>query len=177
MAKKKEQPKAKAKPRKKAVHAKKRAPRKKSFTFTFEDEQYSLTPLQKSFCERFIDPYLTFYNVVDLAGYNVRKQVINKDGKKESVVDVNLANGIAWENLQKTNIKKYIRYLLDAGGLSEELADRQHLKLVTSDNEASVVRGLDMFYKLTGKYSADKVEHNVNKDLKDAISLIRDALP
>lgn len=165
MKRKKEQPKAvksKRQPRK--------VTRKRVFHFTFEDKSYSLTHIQKLFCDLYLNPNLEVIDVVKSAGY----EVVDSNG----FTNEKLAWSISSENLRKPNIKAYIKLNLDSLGLTETTRDRELSFVMTQRKDlSSKNKALDMFNKMKGGYVADSAEAKVNSELADALARIRNEIP
>jgi len=131
------------------------------YTDQYNVERY-LTKKQKEFAEYYT---LLKYGGVECvvnAGYNVYD--------KNGLINRNLASSIASENLTKPAVTEYIQLLLDHTGFNDTNVERQHLFLLNQNMDLTNKRGaLDMYYKLKGLYSPDKLElSRPYKDLTDA---------
>ncbi len=147
----------------------KKTPKKKAYLFTYDKKQYSLTVMQKKFCDAYLRVGVKGYEAVVAGGYSV----LDKEGK----IKMNDACVQASKNLRKANIRAYFAKHMDHIGLNDLSVNKAHAELINSDSGSDKRGGVDMYYKLTGKYSADKIEHTVNKDLKDAIQKITNLIP
>ena len=127
-----------------------------------------LTYKQKLFCEYYIETYGNGTEAVIKAGYKLTKKgEINKK----------LAKSIASENLTKPDIRKYIDELLEVSGFNDDSVKLQHLNLISqSDNLSVKAKAIDMYYKLSGKYSPTKVEEN-NPGIEAALERINRLFP
>lgn len=169
MPRKKEQPKAntKAETAVKQIRQPKKTPRKKVFFFTFEDNEYSLTALQKAFCDFYLTKGVKPADAVLKAGYDI-------SGYK----DKDLASRkIASENNTKSNIQAYLRKEIGRLGLNAEHVTKVHAELLDDENGAIRSKGIDMYYKIHGTYVADSSEASVNAELAQALKRIRDVIP
>jgi hypothetical protein len=123
---------------------------------------------QKLFCQFYVETLGNGTEAVIKAGY-----VLTKGGE----VNRNLAKSIASENLTKPDIQKYIDELLEASGFNDDLVKLQHLNLISQSENLSVkAKAIDMYYKLSGKYSPTKVEET-NPGLEAALERINKLLP
>ena len=123
---------------------------------------------QKLFCQFYIENFGNGTIAVIKAGYKV-----DKNGK----MNRNLAKSIASENLTKPDIRKYIDELLEASGFNNESVKLQHLNLISQSKNLPVkVKAIDMYYRLSGKYSATKIEQT-NPDMEAALDRINKLLP
>lgn len=127
-----------------------------------------LTLKQKLFCQHYIETFGNGTEAVIRAGYKV-----DKKGK----VNRNLAKSIASENLTKPDIRERIDELLEASGFNDESVKLHHLDLISqSENLTVKAKAIDMYYKLSGNYSATKIEQR-NPDLEAALDRIDKLLP
>lgn len=129
----------------------------------------------------------------------VRDIVKGKTGTKAvldnyNTTDENTAASIASENLRKPKIQEAIKSIADS--IPDQLLVEKHLELLnkkekitknnmttgqidvidTGEIDAQAVKaGLDMAYKLKGKYEAEKIDHNIvmedglTKEQRDAL--------
>lgn len=130
-------------------------PRNKQSLFQFaglDGKQYNLSLKQKIFSERYLELLGNGTQAVIVSGYDVHSQ----NGR----VNINLAGAIASENLRKPNIYAYINLLLDKYGYSDNNVEKQHLFLINQfDNFNAKAKGIDMYYKVKGKYAPERHEH------------------
>lgn len=174
MKRKKEQPKANKKKTIKPVTSADRKPktarRVKFFKFTYNENKFSLTQQQKSFCDLWLDPENDYLTIILGAGYVVTNA--------EGVVNKHLANTMYKENLLKPAIKAYIQMNYEALGLTKENVDREHaFVLVQRSDLSSKNKAIDMYHKIHGNYVADSAEAKVNSELADALARIRNEIP
>ncbi len=138
----------------KLVVKKKRKPRLFSFT-GLDGKRYRITKKQKAFADYWLDLRTTGTQAAIKAGY----------GMKKGIVDRNVAATIASQNLGKLNIINYISWRFKECGLTDELVEKHHLITLTQLRDLGVKnRAIDMFYKLRGKYAAEKHKHEIGVD-------------
>lgn len=136
--------------------------KKKLYSFIAEDgKEYSLTAMEKVFCELYLELQGNGTEAIIGAGYNVK----NSRGEENR----NLAKGMASEYLTKPNIFAYVTYLLTRYGFDSESVEKQHLFLINQFGDLSAkAKGIDMFYKVKGKYPKDQLEISLISKYKDA---------
>lgn len=118
----------------------------KKFTYTARDgTSYTLTERQKAFCDYYLQFGAKGVDAVYEAGYNPK--------------NAKVAGSIASENLIKPSIFNYINSKYEEYGFNDEDVLKEHLFLIKQDGDlSSKGRGIDMYYKKVGAYSAEKVE-------------------
>jgi len=136
--------------------------KKKLFTFTVDGKRYSLTSKQKLFSDYFMR---------DLNGVQSALKVYNtKDYKTASV--------IASENLEKPNIVAYLTIQFAKFEITpdETMAHLSYITRQFTDLQAKC-RGVDMSLKVFGKYAAERIEHSVDKKMKEFLDRVSKDLP
>lgn len=132
------------------------------------NKDYSLTLQQKLFCELYLEYFGNGVEAIIGAGYDVNFK--NSKGKDTGNPNRRLAAAIASENLTKPNIIAYIDLKLEEYGFSDDNVKKQHLFNLNQFADLTAKnKAIDMFYKLKGKYAAEKVEHDVSNNLRDLI--------
>lgn len=149
----------------------KHVPKPKFFHFKGEDEkEYSLTPLQKAFCEFFCDLSMNGPDAVIKAGYNV--------SNKLGFPDRRLAHSISDENLHKPALVAYINTILSRYGLLDDHVDKQLSGVINQWNNLSAkIKGIDIFYKKKGAYSPEKHEYGLSTEVQRIIEHMKTVLP
>lgn len=142
------QPDSSTKEKKELIHAGKT----KLFHFKGQDgKQYSLTIKEKKFAEEYLANQGNGTQAILEAGYDCT----NSRGD----INYNLAASMAREYLQKPHIYLYITSLLEKYGFADENVERQHMFLINQFADLGAKgKGIDMFYKVRGKYPKDQVE-------------------
>jgi hypothetical protein len=121
----------------------------KVLTFTATNNvNHQLTEKEKKFCEIYCQYGVSGIEAVREAGY---KAITN-----------NTAYSIASENLRKPKIIAYINTLYKDYKFTDEDVMREHLYLIKQHHDMpSKARGIDMYYKKKGLYSAVSPEEKV----------------
>jgi phage terminase small subunit len=135
---------------------KKRCGGGKVFKFvSISGKEYKLNPQEKKFCEFYISLDGCGAEAYEQAGYECKNRNVAKTG--------------AWQLGQREHINAYINKLLNDQGFEDKNVAKQHLFLINQHADlASKSRGIDMFYKLGGKYAAEKVKFiDENEELTD----------
>ncbi len=126
--------------------------------FMKKTEKDKLTLKQKLFCDYYLEGSGNATEAVVKAGYNVNK----KNGSPDRI----LAKSIASENLTKPYIWNYIKQKLEEVGLTDGTIKFEHYKSIHQDDSWSdKLRGIDLYYKVTGAYAAAKRKNNTNPEL------------
>lgn len=116
-----------------------------------DGKRYEITHKQKLFAEKYLEFYGNRVEAVLQAGYDCSNQ--------SGGFNVNTARAIASENLQKPIIFSYINMLMESYGFTDDNVEKQHLFLINQfDDSSAKAKGIDMFYKLKGKYAPEKKE-------------------
>lgn len=132
-----------------------------------DNKDYSLTLQQKLFCELYLEYSGNGVEAIIGAGYDVD---FKSRGKSTGVPNRRLAAVIASENLTKPNIIAYVDLKLEEYGFTDDNVKKQHLFTLNQFSDLTAKnKAIDMFYKLKGKYAAEKVEHDVSDNLRDLI--------
>lgn len=117
-----------------------------SYVSAKDGKTYNLTPKERLFAEHYLEFYGNGVQAVFTAGYECK--------------NAKVAAAIAYENLRKPHIIAYIDSRLVEYGFSDENVEKQHLFTLNQFADlASKNKAIDMFYKLKGKYAAEKVDH------------------
>ncbi len=135
------------------------------------DNDQSLTIRQKLFCKYYIETFGNGTEAVIKAGYQVHK----KGGRPDGIV----AKSIASENLTKPYILKYLNTLLEANGLNDTVVST-HLAFVINQfaDLSAKLRGIDIYYKLKGSYSATSDPNSYRREeIDEFLDHIRTILP
>lgn len=131
--------------------------KRKAPIFSFkglDGKRYTITRKQKIFADYWLDFNNTGTDAAIKAGYGATKGGINRS----------IAASIASENLRKLHIINYITWKLKECGMTDELVEKHHLITLTQLNDLGAKnRSIDMFYKLRGKYPAEK--HKVETEV------------
>jgi len=119
--------------------------KKGAFVFTGKDKKkYRLTVREKLFCELFLDLQGNGTQAAESA-YNCKK--------------IGTATSIAYDNLTKVHIMAYINKRLDERGFNDDNVEKQHLFVLNQFGDLSAKnKAIDMFYKLKGNYSPEKIQ-------------------
>ena len=135
---------AKEKPKTKIT----RSPSKK-FTYTARDgTKHVLTEQQKLFCDAYLKCGARGVTAVYEAGYKPK--------------NARVASAIAYENLMKPHIFNYINLMYEESGFNDEDITKEHLFLIKQDGDLPAkAKGLDMYYKLKGKFAPEKIETEI----------------
>lgn len=116
-----------------------------------DGKEYRMTLKEKKFCESYLKLQGNGTQAIIKAGYNVT----NSRGD----IGYNLAASMAKEYLTKPQIFGYITSLLSKFGYADENIEKQHLFLINQFGDLSAKsKGIDMYYKVKGKYPKDQIE-------------------
>lgn len=123
------------------------------FTFKGNDSKfYRITLKEKIFCERYLD----FQGNGSEAAFEAYK-----------CKNMQTAGAIAYENLKKPHIIAYIDLKLEERGFCDENVRKQHLFTLNQFADLGAKnKAIDMFYKMKGKYTTERIEVSKN-DLSD----------
>lgn len=118
----------------------------KVFSFVALDgKTYKLTIREKKFCEFYILLDGCGADAYEEAGYECKNRNVSKAG--------------AYQLGVKEHINAYINKLLNDQGFEDNNVAKQHLFLINQHADlASKSKGVDMYYKLSGKYAAEKLK-------------------
>ncbi len=158
--------KVKKKPIKKSASkkksSKKKSPKLKNHQTSFyfkglDNRRYHVTKRQRLFCEYFLNPHITNVQAATKAGYALKKGKVN----------YSLAATIASENLKKPNICAYIALRFKDCGMTDELIEKHHFYTVTQfDNLQAKNKAIELYYKKSGAFAPEKIEHSINEKLE-----------
>lgn len=119
-----------------------------------------LTLLEKKFCEFYLEFDGCGADAYEEAGYTCKNRSVAISGAHNTLI--------------KEDVSAYINKLLSDQGFEDRNVSKQHLFLINQHADlSSKSRGIDMFYKLSGKYAAEKVkiidenEHITDEELED----------
>lgn len=120
-----------------------------------DKKEYKMSILEKKFCE--------FYLVYDGCGPDAYEAAGFECSNR------NVAKSGAYNLLQRDHVIAYINKLLDDQGFEDKNVSKQHLFLINQHADLTAKgRGIDMYYKLGGKYAAEKVKFiDENEGLTD----------
>jgi len=138
-------------------------PQGKLFSFKgLDDKYYSLTPKQKLFCDNY---------VANLGnGVQAAMGVYETDYKGACI--------IASQNLRKLKVIEYLTLQFKKFDIGDEEAMAHLSFLIKQFGELPMkAKGLDMFFKIRGKYAPEKTEHSVNEGLEKALDRLSALLP
>lgn len=140
------------------------------FKFTGLDKvEYRLTFQQKLFVESYLQMKGNGVEAIIEAGYDIWYR--DRDGEVTDNPNRRLCAVMASENLTKPNICAYVTFMLEEYGFNDDNIAKQHLFLINQFDDLAAKRGgIDMAYKLKGKYAPEKVEFldpNKNKSDED----------
>lgn len=155
------------------------------FVFTHSDKTtYQITAKQKQWADIYIDTHNATF--ASLQTYEIKhKELFEKlngqltDEQKiaKDKAEINAAT-IGRQNSRKLQIIKYIDWVLDQAGFTDESVKFEHFKLIKQDSDfGDKARGIDMFYKVRGSYAAEKVEHGINKEVEEALERLSKLIP
>ena len=128
------------------VKKKKQSGGLKIFKFiSLDGKEYKLNLKEKKFCEFYIMFDGCGADAYEEAGYECKNRNVSKAG--------------AYQLGVKEHISAYINKLLNDQGFEDKNVTKQHLFLINQHADlAAKGRGVDMYYKLGGKYAAEKVK-------------------
>ena len=134
----------------------------KLFSFKFKGKIYKLTPKEHLFCLKYLENRGNGVEAIIDAGYDVNYK--DRKGNDTGEPNRKLAAVIAYENLIKPHIYTFINSKLNEYGYNDENVKKQHLFLINQDADLTNKRGgLDMYYKLKGKYAPDEIKHTITE--------------
>jgi hypothetical protein len=119
------------------------------FTYKAKDgNTYTLTKLEKAFCDYYMQFGAKGVDAVYEAGYDPK--------------NARVAYSISCENLTKPHIFNYIQMHYEEYGFNDEDVMKQHLFLINQDGDlGSKAKGVDMYYKKKGVYAPEKIEQTI----------------
>lgn len=150
-----------------------------------DGKHYVLTPKQKHWCDVFLeeDTNLTIasletYKVTNKHLSRIPWKLLSDREKDERSRAENTARQIGVENIRKPTIKKYIHKVLDEEGFTRDKVKLQHFRNMMQDKSISASNtAIDMYYKKTGSYAPEKVEHDVSEKLEKFLESVDKDLP
>lgn len=126
--------------------------------FHFKDirgEKHSLTPMQKLFCDLFLQYEYNGVDAVIGAGY----QCYYPRTKTPNRI---IASSMARENLQKPSISAYIEKHFEDTGLNDSTIDKHWLFNVVQFSDLNAKnKAIDMYNKKRARYAPDRVEGKI----------------
>jgi hypothetical protein len=136
--------------------------------FDSSGNEQRLTPMQQKFCVSYLESYGDSFNAIIEAGYDVYKR--DKNGKISYEYNSNLIRSMARENLSKPSIIAFIAVHLKEYGFNDENVNLQHMFLINQHADLAAKKGgIDMYYKVHGKYAADAAAIAKDDSLKQFI--------
>jgi len=146
---------------------------------------YKLTGKQKAWCDIFLeeDANLTIasletYKIANKHLSRIPWKLLSDNDKTKRMRAENTAAQIGRENLRKPQISKYIHKVLDDEGFTGEKVRLKHFRNMMQERNISASnKAIDMYYKKTGGYAPEKVEHGVNKKLEEFLEKQNKRLP
>jgi len=150
-----------------------------------DGKTYKLTGKQNHWCDIFLeeDSNLT---IASLETYKITNKSLSKrpwgmlsdkDKEKRARAE-NTAAQIGRENLRKLQIKKYIYKVLSDEGFTDDKVRLKHFRNMMQDGNISASNtAIDMYYKKTGGYAPEKVEHGVSEKLEKFLEKQNKKLP
>jgi len=123
----------------------------KLFKFKANGQTYILTEKEKAFCEYYCQFGAIGADAVIKAGYKCKNR--------------RSAYQLASEYLTKPNIFEYVHSLYDIYGLNDDDVEKEHLFLIKQNGDLHAkARGVDMYFRRTGKYAPEKKEHTIVRE-------------
>ena len=155
-----EKPVVKKKTPKKKHPKPKTSSRAKNYSFIDVDgKEIALTDKQHKFGLEYLRLYGKRVDAIVEAGYDVFYR--DKDGEPTENINYNLARVMANENLSNPNINAFITVNMSKFGWDDDNVELQHLGLINQhENLPTKQRAISDWYKLKGKYPAEKHEHS-----------------
>jgi len=150
----------------KASPPEKDTPPKAGDPFAFIDldgKTHRLTLEQRLFCEKYVELRGCGAAAVRAAGYAVKNSKV--------------AKAIAFENLTKPYLLRYIKFLLEGMGLTNESVDLELLWIIQQNaNLSAKVQGIREYNRMRGR-ATEKMQYSVDERLEAALDKIAAALP
>lgn len=110
-----------------------------------EGKEHGLTIQEKAFCDAFLKRSGDGFEAIYDAGYKV------KNSKS--------ASQMAYALLLKEDVYTYINERLTSFGYNDENIKKHHTFLINQDADlANKAKGLEMYYRIHGKYAAQKIK-------------------
>jgi hypothetical protein len=143
-----------------------RDPRATIFTGS-DGKKYKVTPKERAFCEELIanggnglQAALLPYDIPNAELVNMPVSYLKGiEQKRLRKVAMITAGHIASQNCQKVHIKRYIAFILDKNGFTDDDIKFEHYKAIKQDDSwTDKLRGIDMFHKLKNDYPPEKVD-------------------
>lgn len=123
------------------------------YSYVSSDGQtYKMSYKMKKFCDSYLELYGSGVDAIYAAGYEPK--------------DRKIASAMAYEFLRYPHCIAYVNDHLVEYGFNDNNVDKQHLFIMNqhADFQAKS-KAIDMYYKLTGKYAAEK------RDLKGEVTV------
>lgn len=155
------------------------------FVFIHKDKNtYQVTAKQKKWADIYIDTHNATFS--SLQTYDIKNkelfeklngQLTDAEKIKKDKAEITAAS-VGRENIRKPQIIKYIDWVLDQYGFTDESVKFEHFKLIKQDSDmGDKARGIDMFYKVKGSYAAEKIEHGINEEVEKALERLSKLIP
>lgn len=144
-----------------------------------------LTVKQEMFCQAWID-FLGNQTQASLFAFDVKDKELLEIDKKDRTDEQKLliktvyvtASNIGSEYFRKPLVRERIDQIIDERGFNDKAVKREHFKLLTGSNEDGTrMRAISEYYKLKGKYQAEKTELGASPELVEALERMRKILP
>ncbi|MBM3253098.1 MAG: hypothetical protein FJZ16_02445 [Candidatus Omnitrophica bacterium] len=154
-----------------------------SFTFKANNgETYKVTPKEKRFCEMILETNgngtvsaLESYDIPNKELCKTPYSMLNVENKKKRKAAENVAATIAHRELRKVKIRKYIDYLLDQYGFTDDKVKLEHFKLMNQDKSLTdKARGIEMYYKIKGKFEDKGNEGEIKEFFEGIRNLVKE---
>lgn len=141
-------------------------------------DNMEITSKQEIFCQEWVDTIGNATQAALLAFDIEGKEILDQeppepiDKDKPTITEVKairdywdkvrlvkrVAASVGSEYLRKPNIRQRIDKILDDREFNDEGIKREHFRLIKGAKSEVAIRGVDMYYKLKGKYAPDKKE-------------------
>ena len=150
-----------------------------------DGKRYVLTPKQKHWCDVFLEED-TNLTIASLETYKITNKNLCKipwgslsdEDRERRARAENTAVQIGRENLRKLQIKNYIYKVLSDEGFTNDKVRLKHFRNMMQDKSISASNtAIDMYYKKTGTYAPEKVEHGVSEKLEKFLESVDKDLP
>ncbi|MBM3283369.1 hypothetical protein FJY90_03895 [Candidatus Gottesmanbacteria bacterium] len=153
------------------------------FTFKGNDNiTYKITPTEKSFCKAFLETNgngtqaaLLAFDIPNKELCKFPYSMLNAEDKKKRRLAENSAASMARHYIRKVQNIKYIDYLLDQYGFTDDKVKLEHFKLMNQDKSlADKARGVEMYYKIKGKFEDKGNEGEIKEFFEGIRNLVKE---
>lgn len=156
-------------------------------SFTFKDKagkEVTITGKQKLWADVFIESSngtysaLASYDLPNTELYDKSTADLDDEQKlKKKTLEWKAAT-IGKENRRNIKIIKYIDYVLDKYEFTDEKVKMEHFKIINQDMDyGDKAKGIDMYYKVKGKYAPEKIKNEYSEKVEEALDKISKMLP